>query len=227
MIRRKFSFGLVAATWPLWIGTSDAATTKDLIEAAPTIQLLLDNSEGSPAIDEDFVAAAWPLIETKLRAMPLGTVVIVNTVGNASLKPLMMRTRIQKKTTNEGASIGEVVQAVKMSTLGLPQLAKNKEHNQSHIIGGIFDASKNLNKKASSPNVIIILSDFVEYSPFANCYKGKACQLPKPSFSLGNTEVMALGVGRGLASNREMVVFTAWEKFFIQTGATFDLKKTF
>lgn len=203
------------------------AATSEVLAKAPVFQLLLDNSGSSPATDPNFMRSAWPLVEGRIRAMPLGTVVIVNTVGDASLPPLTLRTRLQKRADAEGAAVEEVVQSIRAVVLGFPKRVLAGAHGQSHLVGGVFDASKNINRSASGPNVIVMLSDLIEYSPLANCYKVKACPLPKPTFQLENTEVLALGVGRNLASDREMAVFSAWEKFLDQTGATYSLKKTF
>lgn len=204
-----------------------AATTKDILDAAPVFQLLLDNSGSSPATDPNFVSSAWPVIEGKLRSMPMGSVVIINTVGDASLAPLAKRTRIQKTSSAEGASIEDVVRTTRAVVLGFPKRVQGEEHGQSHMIGGLFDASKNTNRGASSKNMIVILSDLIEFSPIANCYQDKSCRLPKATFKLENTDLIALGVGRGLPSDREMAVFSSWEKFFSQTGVNYELKKTF
>ena len=206
---------------------SAADSTKDLLETAPVFQLLLDNSGSSPATDQSFVNSAWPIIESKVRSLPMGTVVIVNTVGDASLSPLMKRTRIQKVTTGEGAAVEDIVRSLKSIVLGFPKRVQGQEHGQSHLIGGFFDASKNLNINASTKNLIVALTDLIEFSSMANCYKDKACRLPKPAFKLDNTDLVALGVGRGLPSDREIAVFSSWGKFFSQTGASFDLRKTF
>ncbi len=204
-----------------------AATTADLLATAPVFQLILDNSGSSPATDAGFVTSAWPIVEGWLRKMPLGTVIIVNSVGDASLTPMTMRTRIQQRQTAEGAPLDQIIPAIKNIVLGFPKRIQGAAHGQTHMVGGIFDASRNINKSASTKNVILLLSDLIEFSPIANCYKEKGCTLPKPKFNLEGTEVLALGVGRGLPSDREMALFGSWEQFFTQTGATFELKKTF
>lgn len=206
---------------------SYAATTKELLEAAPVFQLLLDNSGSSPATDETFVSNAWPIIEEKLLSMPMGSVVIVNSVGNASIAPMARRVRIQKIVTSEGAPIEDIARGLKTLVLGFPKQVRGQEHGQSHLVGGLFDASKNINTKAAKPNVIVMLSDLIEFSPIANCYKNSACPLPTPTFKLDNTDVLVLGVGRGLPSNHEMAIFSAWEKFLGRVGAVYTLKKTF
>ncbi len=173
------------------------------------------------------MTSAWPVIENKLRSMPMGSVVIVNTVGDASLPPFMKRFRIQKITTVEGAAVDEIVYALRAIVLAFPKRVQGQQHGESHLIGGLYDASKNINSRASQPNIIVMLSDLVEFSPLANCYKNRSCPLPEPTFRLRNTNVIALGVGHGLPSDREMAVFASWERFFRQTEATYELKKTF
>lgn len=207
--------------------TAHAATTAELLKNAPVFQLILDISGSSPATDDGFVKSAWPVVEGRLKMMPIGTTVIINTVGDASLTPLTMRTRIQQRQTTEGAPIDQVVLSIKNIVLSFPARMQSSAHGQTHMVGGFFDASRNLNKTSSTKNVILVLSDLIEYSPIANCYKEKACTLPKPKFNLEGTEVLVLGVGRGLPSDREMALFASWEQFFQQTGANFELKKTF
>ena len=121
----------------------------------------------------------------------------------------------------------EVVQGLRAIVLGFPKRVQGEEHGQSHLVGGLFDASKNINTKATQPNVIVMLSDLIEFSPIANCYKNRSCPLPSPTFRLDNTNFVALGVGQGLPSNHEMTIFASWEKFLGQTKASYELKKTF
>jgi hypothetical protein len=61
--------------------------TQEILATAPTFQILLDNSRSSPAKDAAFIASVLPMIDQKLRAMPVGTSVIVNSNSRKSLKP--------------------------------------------------------------------------------------------------------------------------------------------
>jgi hypothetical protein len=224
----KFMAALAAsALFGAGASAAPSMSTAEILAKAPVFQLLLDNSGSSPATDADFVNTAWPVIEGRLRSMPMGTVIIVNSVGDASLAPLSMRTRIQKLSSGEGAPLEDIVQVAKSIVLGFPKRVQATAHGQSHLVGAIFDASKNINQQSTTRNVIIVLSDLVEFSPLANCHRNRTCPLPKPSFQLGNTDLLALGVGRGLPSDREMAIFAAWEKFLDQAGARHSLKKTF
>jgi hypothetical protein len=204
--------------------TEQVMTGKDAIASAGTLVIMLDNSGSSPATDKNFVSAAWPTIEKSIRAMELGSKVIVVSVGDASLKPLNLNVRIQSRDTQEGKSIDRVVSAVKTVVLGFPDATKGQEHGNTQVIGGFFDASRVINR-SSDKNRIVALSDLIEFSPLANCYKG--CKLPAPKFDLPGTSVIVLGVGHGLNSDKEMALFSEWDKFFGKTGATAELKKTF
>jgi hypothetical protein len=204
--------------------SSGMAAGNDALDKAGVLVIMLDNSGSSPSTDKSFVEAAWPTVEKALRAMDMGSTVILVSVGDARLKPMNMSVRIQARDNNEGKSIDRVVAAVKQVVLGFPAQTQGQEHGNSQIIGGFFDASHVINRKSTN-NRIVALTDLIENSPLANCYIN--CKLPTPTFDLVGTSVTVLGVGRGLHSNKEMAVFASWEKFFTKTGANFDLKKTF
>lgn len=187
-----------------------------LHNTAPTFQILLDNSKSSPASDQQLIERAWPLIQRQLRSMPMATKVYVNTVGNAEVLPQSFQIRIQHRRTEEGAPMAEVVQKVKALVLGFPNKLKEGKiegHNSSHLIGGLFDASLAINPK-SERNVIIYVTDLIEFSSLANCYKFSPCRLPNPEFQLPNTELIVMGAGTGLASDKEMALVKSWREFF-------------
>lgn len=195
---------------------AQSLTTAQMIASAPSILVLLDNSSSSPATDEGLIANAWPLIEQKLRSMPMASVVMVTTVGTAEFAPKSLRLRIQTRSSPEGGHIEDVVKLVREVVLGLPNKIKDgtiPTHETSNLIAGLFDASKAINV-ASDKNVIILISDLVENSKSANCYRTMPCKLPKPQFSLPGTELIALGVGWGMSSEREISLVQVWEQYF-------------
>lgn len=200
--------------------SAQAPSTAQLIAAAPVLQILLDNSGSSPATDEQIIARAWPLIESKVRAMPPASIVIVHTVGTAELPPISLRLRIQQRRTSEGGTMNDVVQAIRTAVLSFPAKIKAgtvAQHGTSNLIAGLFDASRAINP-ASDSNVIIFISDLIENSSLANCYTSFPCKLPKPEFSLPGTELIVLGVGWGLPANKEIALVKSWEQYLGKLG---------
>lgn len=194
----------------------------DPLENAPVFELLLDKSEGSPATDADFLSAAWPSIEKKLRAMPLGSTVIVSSVGDSANLPMIWRTRLQAKATKDGAPMEMMVRGMKEVVLTFPARIKGKEDQKSHLIAGLFEASRNMNPQANPRNVIVFVSDMVEFSPLANCVPPRPCKLPKANFRLDNTDLQIIGSAKHLQPAQAMAIIKAWEVFL--RGAGVDLK---
>jgi von Willebrand factor type A domain len=187
--------------------------SEELLAKAPVLAILLDNSGSSPATQVEFIKEAVKLVDAKVRTQPLGTMVRIFTVGTAEAASMTFSTRILAKVTAEGATIELVAQKVREIVMGFPARIKNgeiQEHGTSHLVAGLFDAERILNRKAAK-NTVIFLTDGVENSSLANCYKDAQCRLPKPQFDLTNTEVVMLGVGAGLPSNQEMAVIKSWE----------------
>ena len=204
-----------------------AETTTEMCASAPVFELLVDSSKSSPARDAGFIAAAIPLVLQKLRTMPPCSVVQVVTVGDASLIPLMLRSRIQIRTTKDGATMDDIARALSQFLGAFPGRIKDHEQMRSELIGGFSDAAHNLNPHARVPNVIIMLSDLVEESALANCSRAVPCRLPVPPFSLGNADVTVYGVGLGLPSHRALALEKAWDSFFNKAGVKPDLRRTF
>lgn len=196
----------------------------DLTAEAPAFVIMLDNSGSSPATNQQTVNEAWVSIERKLKQMPLNSEVSVFTVGDASAPPFRKTSRIQTKTTYQGDTRNAVISQTKKMITEFPELIKSNAippHGRSELVGGFFDAAQLLNPK-SDKNEIIFISDLIENSDLANCYKPKKCQLPPPQFSLHGTEVTVLGVGMGLPSEEAMAISSAWGDFLKQAGAKQD-----
>jgi hypothetical protein len=197
----------------------------DLLAKAPVFELLLDISGGSPATNPAFMAAAWPGIEEKIRAMPMGATVIITTVGNSESMPMMWRTRVQAKTTKDGAPIAAVVRGARTLFLSFPERIKGKEDKKSHLITGLFEASRQLNPNTTD-NVIVMVSDLIENSPLANCTPPRPCKLPAPKFKLDTAHVSIIGSAARLPPKQAMTILKAWEAFFAKAGVDLRLYKT-
>jgi hypothetical protein len=212
-----FAFGLPAR----------AQSTEELCRSAPVLQILIDASGSSPARDPGFISAVEPLVEKRLRSMPVCSQILIVSVGDASVMPIMLRTRIQMRTTRDGATIDEIVRGVQRFLHGLPDHIKAHEQARSELIGGFADASRNVNSNARLPNQIIVLSDLIENSTLANC-EMRTCRLPdNPKLSLTNAVITVYGAGLGLPSSRAIALTKAWEVYLTRAGAVADLHRTF
>lgn len=206
--------------------TPAPSTPLSPIAKAGVFILQLDNSGSAPALEQKFVEAAWPIIERELRSMDMGSHVSVVSVGDSSLTPLNLNTRIQARDTSEGKTMDRIVATVRELVLSFPSKTHGKEHGNSQLIGGFFDASRVINPNSQN-NKIVSLTDLIENSPLAKCYVD-CRKLPAPTFKLPGTKVIVLGTGRGLNSDKQMQLFAAWDEFFTKTGAaSVDLKRTF
>lgn len=207
-----------------------SAESQALIDKAPVLLILLDNSESSPAKEQSFAENAWRVIKPRLEQMPVGSLVIVRTTGDNTIMPTSVRFRVLKRRAADGGKIEDISNAVQAAILGFPKWIKEHgAHHSSHLISAISDAARDINP-ASSENNIIYLTDLLEYSDVANCeaiIAGGGCLLPKPDFRLEGTIVQVYGVGTGLNSSQQSILFKAWNTFFSRTGAKYSLKKTF
>jgi len=204
---------------------ANAASTADILANAPTLQILIDSSSSSPATSQAFMDNVAPLVVEKLKTMPMATQVIVTAVGDSVRVPEMKRTRILARNAPDGGPVEDVARKVGAYLRNFPKALVGNEHGSSHLIGGIFDAAKNVNPK-SQANQIVIISDLVEYSDVTDCTK--KCVLPKPNFQLPGTEVTAYGVGLGLPSGLEMRVNNEWQRYLTAAGAKpVVLRRTF
>lgn len=189
----------------------------EVLAKAPTFSILVDVSGGSnPALTPEFMREAVKAIEPRLREQPMATTVKIWTVGHSALATETFSARILAKISAEGVPINMIVAKVREILLDFPAHAEKKGiHQQSHLIGGLFDASKTINHKAAR-NTVFYLTDGVENSPLGNCYRDQNCKLSLPKgakIDLSNVEVVMLGVGSGLPSNQQIAVTAAWEGF--------------
>lgn len=216
---KALTFTLALVFYPIAFAED---SNDDVIAKAPVLLVILDNSGSSPATMPQVVNSGWNVIENKIRAMPLASQVTVFTVGDASAPYFSKTIRIQQKTNEQGGTVDDVVEQVKSMVLSFPEQVKSGSipaHGRSELIGGFFDSSNLLNEKADN-NSIIIISDLVENSDIANCYKPKGCHLPAPTFSLKGTDITVLGAGFGLPSELAMPISKSWTDFLKKAGAT-------
>lgn len=220
------SIAYVFSFWILFMfgNFACAQTTAEIFAKAPTFQLILDASGSSPATEKATLNSLWQSIEEKLRGMPLGSRVLVQSFGDSTARPMSIEVRIQAKKTPTGDTINGVIKDIKGFVLSFPD--RIAQQGETHAIGAFFDASKNINIRAESGNTIVMVSDLIENSQLGNCYKDTVCHLPnKPQFMLKDVDVLVLGVGRGLGSKEEMALHKSWDSFLQKTGAKVVLKR--
>ena len=199
---------------------AQASPTAVLFDNPKTFQLLVDVSP-SPGVNPLFLQNVWSSVEQLLRRMPVGSSVIVQSVGNAALTPLVFRSRIQVRHTREGDTMESMVRGVKAVLFSFPERFKTNQHQQSELIGAFFDASRNISPNTPG-NVIVAITDLAENSPLASCanvQKAKPCTLPAPQFSLENTAVYVFGVGQGMPSDKAIHLTQQWAALFKKSGA--------
>lgn len=194
-------------------------------EKAPVFKLLIDASTKSPGTNPQLMQSIWPSIEAKMRRLPIGTTVIVSTMGDPSEMPMIWRTRVQAKSSPNGAPLQAVIRSVKNVVLTFPEEIKGKEHKKSHLITALFQATRQLNPK-SQDNAIVMITDLIEYSPLANCSPPNPCKLPKPEFSLKGIDIHVYGSVDRMSPRQAMVVLKAWEEFLKKAGVELELVKT-
>mgnify|MGYP001204039063 FL=1 len=197
---------------------AEAATTQEIIAAAPSVQVLVDCSP-NPALNPVFLRQIWPKIESRLRAAPLGAEIVIQSIGNAAIQPLVFRARIYMKKTGDGDTRENVIRGAQAVLFSFP--ARFKENQQrSEIVGALSTAARELNPKATD-NVIILLSDGWENSAYAACHGKNDCRLhlPAPDFSLRAASVFVYGIGQGADTKSSAALFREWDAFLLKTRA--------
>ena len=108
----------------------------------------------------------------------------------------------------------------------LPELVRKgklQSQKKTSLIGALRLLEQRISLSAN--NIVIILSDLLEYSADGNAYKlikQKKGWLPAPdSRFLKGVEVVALGAGFGVASSKQNDRLEAiWTKYFKQAGVS-------
>lgn len=205
-----------------------AQTSIDQCAAAPVFQLLLDVSGSSPLADQQYLDAVIPLVDQRIRALPMCSEVLIVTVGDARVTPMMPHLKVlARPVPGKGTTRDEIARELRQLLLVMPDRIAKGPQERSELIAAFADAARNINTAAKEPNQIVMLSDGVESSNLADCEKTARCRFPAPTFSLGGTSVAIYGVGLGLPGERAMALSHNWEKFFAKAGVKADLRRTF
>lgn len=189
-----------------------------------SVIVLLDLS-GSTAhiISASFAAKAGAYVAREVAGLPLGSRVSLRTFGLADAKAngLALDYTLTKRL---GSKPREVATKLSMVLAAVPKLAasgKLKVQDRSQIIRALYDLSS-LVKGCDAR--LIIISDMLEYSPDANCYRLATYNsggLPAPPAGLlAKARVAAVGCGYGLktaAQSRRLQEL--WSRWFEQAGA--------
>mgnify|MGYP001411252448 CR=1 FL=1 len=204
---------LLLTSIPAW---SAPSPVDELLRHAPTLLVLLDNTGGSPALEPSILAQAEKSIQEKLARLPMGSSLIVFSVGDPKQIAELKRWRVQAKVTENGGPVAYLKARLHAHLLDFPARQHPEAHKESHLVQGWFDAAQLLNPKAETENAVIFVTDAMEFSPLANCYQ--ACKLPKPTFTLPNTRLEMLGIGYSQSSAKTLAIWPVWKKFFAAAG---------
>lgn len=205
-------FFLLLTGSPAWA----ASPVEALLEKAPTLLIVLDNTLGSPALEPAYLPHIERFAQERLDRLQIGSSVVVFTVGDPRLPHEVKRWRVQTRITERGGTVGYLKQALHVYLQDFVGRQHPEKAKGSHLVLGWFDAANLLNDKADSENFVLFVTDAMEASPLGNCYRD--CKLPTPTFSLKNTNFSMLGIGHGQSSEKTLAVFAAWEKFFKAAG---------
>lgn len=206
---------LLTAAAPAWAAPSPVEA---MLERRPVLLLLLDNSYASPALNPSMLPSIERRMHDKLERLPFGSKVIVFSVGNPKEIAEYREWRIQARITDKGGPVSYLKPLLHAHLEGFPaRQHPDKSKGGSHLIQGWFDAANLLNPKAETPNAVLFVTDAIEFSALADCYRN--CRLPKPTFTLPpNTSIEILGIGHGQSSERTIALFAEWRRFFAAAG---------
>jgi hypothetical protein len=206
---------LAAASVPA--ATAAPSAVDALLARAPSLLVLLDNTGGSPALEPSILAQAEKSIQEKLARLPMGSSLIVFSVGDPKQIAELKRWRVQAKVTENGGPVAYLKARLHAHLLGFPARQHPAAHKESHLVQGWFDSAQLINVQADTENFVVFVTDAMEFSPLANCYQ--ACKLPKPTFTLPtNTRLEMLGIGYGQSSAKTLAIWPEWKKFFAAAG---------
>ncbi|MFC1606864.1 hypothetical protein ACFL47_02745 [Candidatus Latescibacterota bacterium] len=187
--------------------------------------ILVDLSDSALHVTNKlFARKASQYIGSIIDELPLGSAVELRTFGDydrsknvLSFKFMLSRKKGQRPSDikrNIGLFIGNLPKLISDGKLVLQQTTS--------IIGELKIIAERIDK--SQKTRIIILSDMLEYSTEANCYKlikSSKGSLPKASGILDGVEVCILGAGYGCKSSLEndRLKFV-WSEWFTTAGAS-------
>lgn len=205
---------LLTAASPAWAAPSPV----EAVNRKPVLLLLLDNTFGSPALEPAMLPSIERRMQNRLERLPNGSQVIVFSVGDPKQIAEIRYFRVQARISDKGGPVSYLKPLLHSHLEGFPaRQHPDKTKGGSHLIQGWFDAANLLNPKAETPNAVLFVTDAIEFSPLANCYRD--CRLPKPSFTLPqNTSIEILGIGHGQSSEKTIALFAEWRKWFADAG---------
>lgn len=188
------------------------------IEQAPAFILMLDNTGGSAALEPAILAEVEKVVEQELRALPVGSMVHIFTVGDPKQIQEMHRERIQTRASANGVPVNLMVAKVKQYLRDFAARQHPQKSEKSALVLGWFQAAQLVNMKASAPNSIVFVTDGLE-TEAANCYRMATCNLPRARFTLPpDTRLHVLGFGLGQPSANVIALHEKWKAFFQQAG---------
>ena len=190
------------------------------------IWILIDLSDSSPQVAHDpFAKKSARAVDEYLEPLALGSRVYINTFGEYSQKKNIISFKFQL-LNKKGSRPKDVRKVVSEVISRLPELVRKGKlqlQKETSLVGALKLLEQRIN--LSAKNIVIILSDLLEYSSDANAYKLVKQQkgwLPAPeSKFLEGVEVVALGGGFGVTNSHQNDRLKAiWTTFFKQAGVS-------
>ena len=185
--------------------------------------ILVDLSNSAAHLASAPLAAKIAAHTAKLIAgMPLGGTVRLRTFGlaDATQNWLALDYRLLRK---RGSQPRQVAEKINLILANLPKLVATKKLAQqkaTHILRTLQDLAGHA---CASGGTLVIISDLMEYSPDADCYrlvKDNRGRLPAPADGLlCGVKVIAIGAGHGLSTAKQSLRLKAmWSEWFKRAG---------
>jgi len=187
--------------------------------------ILVDLSDSALHVSNElFARKAAQYIGNTIDKLPLGSIVELRTFGeyDRSKNITSFKFLLSRKAGHRPA---DVKQKIGLFIGNLPKLVSDGKltlQEKTSLIGELKILSERLDTTRKTR--IIILSDMLEYSAEANCYKligSKNGKLSETPGILENVDIVALGAGYGCKSSNENDRLKAmWSAWFEKAGAS-------
>lgn len=203
----------------------------DIAARAPSLVVIIDHSSDAPAYSAPVMQRAAQRVGEIVATLQMGSKVYVIVAGDPLREvPLVLSSRVQARASARGATPAQIAAQIREFLLvEFPKLPRPDAKAGSSIILALRDAARLLNPvatDAAAPNWVYLVSDMLERSSLADCYRD--CRLPKPDFKfVPGTRVEVRGIGLGLSDARSIALFTPWQKWFKEAGAELKLYRTY
>lgn len=189
-----------------------------------TVYIIIDLSDSSPQLKlKQFAYKSANYVDDQIKELPLGSNICISTFGEYSRDKnlLSLQFKLLKKNGSRPTEVRAIVKKVIVNLPNLVKSGKLKLQKMTSLIGELKSIGLHMN--SSSDNLVIILSDLLEFSADANAYeliKQTNGRLPSPkSGFLSNTDVIALGAGYGVKSSIENDrLESIWREYFNKAG---------